>query len=162
MEADGIVYVTSGFRGNAAWAIRLSEAKGNIEGTAAVLWEHHRDTPYVPSPLLYGKSIYYLRHYQGILTRLRAKTGQEKGGPFRLGLIRDVYSSPVAAADRVYITDRLGVTLVISHSDDENPKALSQNRLNDRFSASAAIVGRELFLRGEKYLYCIARDDGND
>jgi hypothetical protein len=35
---------------------------------------------------------------------------------------------------------------------------LALNRLNDTISASAAIAGRELFLRGEKYLYCIAEE----
>ena len=29
-----------------------------------------RRTPYVPSPLLYGDALYFLRHYPGILTRL--------------------------------------------------------------------------------------------
>jgi hypothetical protein len=33
------------------------------------------------------------------------------------------------------------------------------NRLDDSISASAAIVGNELFLRGEKYLYCIAAQE---
>jgi hypothetical protein len=32
------------------------------------------------------------------------------------------------------------------------------NKLDDQFSASAAIAGREIFLRGLKHLYCIAKD----
>ena len=38
-----------------------------------------------------------------------------------------------------------GTTIVMSH--DESPRVLALNRLRDSFSASAAIVGRELFLR---------------
>ena len=75
-------------------------------------------------------------------------------GPFRLGGVTDIYASPVAAANRIYITDRQGATLVIS--GDATPKFLARNVLNDSFSASAAIVGRELFLRGTRKLYCIA------
>jgi hypothetical protein len=30
------------------------------------------------------------------------------------------------------------------------------NRLDDTFSASAALVGGDLLLRGERHLYCIA------
>ena len=45
---------------------------------------------------------------------------------------------------------------VVSH--DDHPEVLAFNSLNDEFAASAAIVGRELFLRGKKYLYCIADD----
>ncbi|MBT3840655.1 MAG: hypothetical protein HOF61_00520 [Verrucomicrobia bacterium] len=42
-------------------------------------------------------------------------------------------------------------------SNDAEPKALALNELDDRFSASAALVGDAIFLRGEKFLYCIAK-----
>ena len=90
---------------------------------------------------------------KGVLAREIAKTGEEPVGPFRLGGIRNVYASP-AAADRVYITDQDSTTLVISHED--TPRVLAVNRLDDSFSASAALVGHELFLRGQGSLYCIA------
>ena len=34
---------------------------------------------------------------------------------------------------------------------------IAVNRLDDRFNASPAIAGDEIFLRGEKSLYCIAK-----
>ena len=68
--------------------------------------------------------------------------------------ISNVYASPVGAANRVYITDREGTTLVIRHG--EIPRILALNRLDDSFSASAAVVGRELYLRGRRNLYCIS------
>jgi hypothetical protein len=43
-------------------------------------------------------------------------------------------------------------------SHEATPKMLATNRLDDSISASAALVGRELFLRGEKALYCIAEE----
>ena len=110
----------------------------------------------MPSPLLYGDALYFLAHYQGILTRVIAKTSEERPGPLRLGGIRNVYASPVGAAGRVYITDRNGTTMVISHAD--RPRMLALNRLADSFSASAAIVENELYLRGEQNLYCIAAE----
>jgi outer membrane protein assembly factor BamB len=55
------------------------------------------------------------------------------------------------------ITSREGVTQVMSHGDPV-PKMLAVNRLNDSFSASAAMVDRELYLRGERYLYCIKEE----
>ena len=51
------------------------------------------------------------------------------------------------------------MTVVISHVDG-TPALLAENQLEDGFNASAAIAGDELFLRGEKYLYCIARPAG--
>ena len=112
---------------------------------------------YAASPLLYGDALYYLGHYQGVLTRLDAKTGADRPGQFRLPGIEDVYASPVAAADRIYVTDRNGTTLIVSHAD--RPKVLAENRLDETVSASAAIAGDELFLRGERYLYCLAERD---
>jgi len=35
-------------------------------------------------------------------------------------------------------------------------QVLATNTLDDKFDASPAIVGDELFLKGKTYLYCIA------
>jgi outer membrane protein assembly factor BamB len=155
VAANGFVYAGSSYDTRAMLAIRLDGAKGDITGTEQVVWSRRRGTPYVPSPLLYGDSIYNMQHYQGVIVRLDAKTGNEQGEPIRLEVIRDVYSSPVGAAGRIYVTSREGVTQVMSHGED-TPRMLAVNRLDDSFSASAALVGRELFLRGERFLYCIA------
>jgi outer membrane protein assembly factor BamB len=160
VAADGMVYAGSSYDKRALLAIRLDGAEGEITGTDKVAWTRARGTPYVPSPLLYGDALYFLTHYQGILTRVHAKSGADRPGAFRLGDIGNVYASPVGAAGRVYITDLDGVTAVVSHSDA--PKTLATNRLADRVSASAAIAGRELFLRGERSLYCIAEEQGSD
>ncbi|HSR67458.1 MAG TPA: PQQ-binding-like beta-propeller repeat protein [Acidobacteriota bacterium] len=153
VHGDGIVYVTSGFRGNALQAIDLSKAKGNVQESGAVIWSYDRDTPYVPSPLLYGDGLYILKSNNGILTRFDAKTGATDFGPVRLDGIQGVYASPVGAAGRVYITGRNGVTLVIEHG--EELKVLASNPLDDRIDASPAIVGNQIFLRGFEHLYCI-------
>jgi hypothetical protein len=155
VAAGGVVYAGSSYETRALLAVRLDGAKGDITGTRQVVWSRRRGAPYVPSPLLYGDTLYTLQHYQGILSRLDVKTGEDRGGPFRLEAISDVYASPVGAAGRVYVTSRDGVTQVISHGEGM-PRALAVNRLDDRFNASAAIAGRELFLRGERHLYCIA------
>ena len=154
--AHGMLYITSGYIGDKerpAYVIRPG-ARGDITGTDNVAWLRRRGTPYIPSLLLYGESLYFVYHYQGILTRIDAKTGEERPGGFRIPPITDVYASPVGAAGRVYITDRDGTTIVIAHADDH--QVLAVNELDDSFSASAAIAGREFYLRGESWLYCIA------
>lgn len=158
VAADGIVYAGSSYDSRAMLAIRLDGAKGDITGTNQVVWTRRRGTPYVPSPLLYGDLLYNLQHYQGTIVRLDVKTGKDDGGPFRLRDIGDVYASPVGAAGRIYVTSREGVTQVLSHGEP-TPAVLALNRLEDTFSASAALVGRELFLRGERHIYCIAEDE---
>ena len=153
---QGMVFLGSSYEKRAMLAIRLEGAEGDISGTDRVAWMRRRSTPYVPSPLLYGEWLYFLNHYQGFLVRVRAETGEEPLRPFRLSGLYDVYSSPVGAAGRVYITGREGATLVFDHTK-EPPEFLVLNRLEDRFSASAAVVDGEIYLRGEHYLYCIAR-----
>jgi hypothetical protein len=155
--ANGIVYAGSSYDTRNLLAIRLEGARGDITGTKQVVWSRRRGCPYVPSPLLYGDSLYCLQHYQGLIWRIDARTGQDQDGPFRLDAIDSVYASPVGAAGRVYVTSRDGVTQVMSHGE-ATPRMLAVNRLEDTISASAAIAGREFFLRGERLLYCIAED----
>lgn len=154
VAASGMVFAGSSYDKRALLAIRLDGARGDVTGTKQVAWSRTRGTPYVPSPLLYDDSLYFLTHYQGIITRVSAATGEDRPGAVRLGELGDIYASPVGAANRVYVTDREGRTAVLNHSD--RPSIVAINRLSDTFNASAAIVDRELYLRGERFLYCIA------
>jgi outer membrane protein assembly factor BamB len=159
VAAQGMLYAGSSYEKKVFLAIRFDQAKGDITGSDRIAWSRSRGTPYVPSPLLYGDSLYYLTHYQGIMTRVEAATGVDKPGPMRLGSMGNIYASPVAGGGRVYVTDLDGKTIVISHADQ--PKVLAVNLLDDEFAASAAIVGKELFLRGRLHLYCIADENGS-
>ncbi len=154
VSAGGLLFVTSGFRGNALKAIRLAGARGDLTGTLAVVWSHDRDTPYVPSPLLYDGVLYILKHNTGILSALDAATGKVHYGPERLEGIEGVYASPVGAAGRVYVAGRNGATAVLGAGPAL--KVLALNRLDDGFEASPAVVGREIYLRGRRHLYAIA------
>ena len=155
VAADGILYIMSGHRGNALRAIRLSGARGDISGSSSVLWSYNQDTPYVPSPLLQGGLLYFLKSNQGILTCINTATGKPHYSNQRLEDIKSIYASPVGVEDRVYLLSRDGVMMVIRHG----PKfdILAKNTLDDKFDASPVIVGDEIYLRGHKNLYCIAR-----
>ena len=152
---DGtFAFLMSGFRGNSAKAIRLADAKGDITGTPAVAWSMDRDTPYVPSPLLYDGILYFLKTNNGLLTAVDAKTGTPHYQAARIDAIPNVFASPVGAAGRVYIPGREGATVVLRHGP--RLEVLAVNELNDGFDASPALVDAEIFLRGYRYLYCIA------
>ena len=153
VAGDGMVFAGSSYDKRALLAIRLVGAAGDITLTDRVAWRRFRGTPYVPSPLLVDGGLYFLTHYQGVLTRVDAKSGEEQPGAIRLAGISNVYASPVAAAGRIYIVDLDGTTAVLSAGPI--PRMLAINRLSDSMAASPAIAGRELFLRGEKHLYCI-------
>ncbi len=156
VSAGGLLFVTSGFRGNALLAIRLAAARGDITGSDAIPWQYDRDTPYTPSPLLYDDSLYFLKRNNGVLTSLNPGTGEVHYGPVRLEQISNVYASPVGAAGRVYVVGREGASVVIEHG---NPfKVLAVNHLDDGFDASPAVVDNEIYLRGTRYLYRISKD----
>ncbi|HWF20228.1 MAG TPA: PQQ-binding-like beta-propeller repeat protein [Verrucomicrobiae bacterium] len=150
---DNTVYAMSGFRGNALVAIRLGHA-GDLTGTDAIAWHREKGTPYVPSPMLYGSRLYYFSNNNGMISCVDTKTGNVLIDAERLEDLKNVYASPVGASGRVYLVGRNGVTVVIKDSD--KLEVLATNKLDESFDASPAIAGRELFLRGHEYMYCIA------
>jgi outer membrane protein assembly factor BamB len=154
VDGDHVICM-SGYRGYSAMAIPLN-ATGDISGGETILWRTDRGTPYISSPLLYDGLLYFNQSNQSILTCLDSKTGEVAFGPKRIGELSNIYASPVGAAGRVYITGRNGVTLVIERSPEL--KVLATNQLAERFDASAALAGNQLFLRGAKHLYCIAEN----
>jgi outer membrane protein assembly factor BamB len=154
VAGDGMVFAGSSYDKRALLAIDLVGATGDVTDTDHVAWSRSRGTPYVPSPLLYDDALYFLAHYQGILTRVHARTGEDQPGATRLEAIGDVYASPIGAAGRVYVTDLEGMTCVLQHGSVA--RVLAVNRLGEAVSASAAAVGRDLLLRGKEHLYCIA------
>jgi outer membrane protein assembly factor BamB len=150
----GLLFAMSGFKGNRLSAIRLADAKGDISDGKANAWTLDRDTPYVPSPLLYDGLLYFLKSNAGILSVFDANTGRPHYQAQRLNGIPEVYSSPVAAQGRVYVTGRDGTTVVLR----QGPRfeMLARNTLDDGFDASAALVDGHIYLRGYRYLYDIA------
>ena len=160
VSEGGMLYTASSYDFQSMLAIRLAGASGDITDTDAIVWRHDRYTPYVPSPLLYGGLLFFPVHLQGYLMCVEAESGKVLFGPERLPGIGNLFASPVGASDRVYVTGRSGVTYVIKRSAAF--EVLGTNRLDDSFSASPAIVGDALYIRGERYLYCIAKGVGGE
>jgi outer membrane protein assembly factor BamB len=149
-----LVFCMSGYRGSALFALPLDQ-RGDLTGTDKIAWQRNRGTPYIPSPLLYDGRLYFTQSNDGIFSCLNAATGETVIDRTRLPGIARIYSSPVGAAGRIYITSRDGTTLVLRQGDSFD--VLATNKLNDpEFDASPAIVGHELYLRGQKFLYCLA------
>jgi outer membrane protein assembly factor BamB len=147
------IYVTSGFRGHALYAIALDRT-GDLTGTDAIRWKYDKNTPYVPSPLLVDSFLYLLLNNDAKLSCFDAKTGTPHFEAEPLPGLFSVYASPVAAKDRVYVLGREGTCLVLK----KGPKfeVLATNKVDDKTDASLAVAGDEIFLRGRANLYCIA------
>jgi len=151
VEGDYVICMT-GYQGYSAMAIPLTET-GDISDSEKILWKKERGTPYIPSPLLYEGLLYYNQSNQSILTCVDSKTGEVAFGPERVGELSNIYASPVGAGGRVYLTGRNGNTVVLQRGPEYKVTAL--NKLDERFDASPALAGNQLFLRGAKHLYCI-------
>ena len=92
----------------------------------------------------------------GILACVDAKTGELQYGNKRLDGVSTLYASLVGAAGKVYVTGRDGTTVVLKHGPEY--EVLATNTLDEGIDASPVIVGNQMFLRGQEYLYCIAKD----
>lgn len=150
-----LVIAMSGFRGAAIRAIKLG-ATGELDSTDAVVWQHNKSTPYVPSPLLVDNLLYFISGNNGMLSCFDALKGTAHYEAERLEGVMGVYASPVASAGHVYVLGRDGTCLVLK----QGPKLeiVSRNKVDEKSDASLALVGKEIFLRGHQNLYCIAAD----
>lgn len=153
---ENMVYLMSGHRGSALLAINLSEAKGDISDSETIVWRYNKDTPYTPSPLLMENNLYFFKSNSGILTCLDANDGTVKYSNQRLDGMGNLYTSPVGAGDRFYIIGGTGISYTVKHGSKF--EILAKNQLDDKFHASPVIIGKNIYLRGFKYLYCIGSD----
>ena len=150
----GILYLASGKRDSPRMlAVDLRGARGDLDGSRAVRWTRDRDTPYVSTPLLYRGQLYFFKHVLSLLTSVDAATGALRFSE-RVSL-GSVFASPVAAAGRIYLVDRDGKALVLASGPTLS--VLAENQLDDGFDASPVVVGSDLYLRGMRFLYALAR-----
>jgi outer membrane protein assembly factor BamB len=153
VAADGLVFVGSGYRGDFLGAFRLT-GNGDIAGTKNVVWSLDRHAPDVASPLLSDGRIYFHKGKTGMISCVDAATGKPHYMSKRLRKLKSTYASPIAANGYVYLTGRSGTTIVIKDSDDL--RIVATNSVGETVDATPAPVDNELFIRGEKHLFCIA------
>ena len=89
------------------------------------------------------------------LSCFEASTGKVLLDGERLQGPSGFYASPVSAGGHIYFAGRNGTSLVLKPTG--KAEVISTNKLDEKFDASPAIAGNELFLRGHEYLYCLAQ-----
>lgn len=145
---EGIVYASS--RVKPILAIKAG-GRGDITETHR-LWSFDKG-PDVPTPVTDGKYFYTIDD-RGVAWCLDAKTGQTIWGPERIK--PGTYSSsPTLADGKIYITSEDGLTTVLK----AGPKfeVLAENDMAEYCLSTIAISDGQIFLRTEKYVYCIGK-----
>jgi outer membrane protein assembly factor BamB len=151
---DKRVYVMTGFRGFALYAIPL-DAEGDLTNTDRIAWRRNEGTPYISSPVLSNGLLYFTKDRNAILSCVEAETGKEVYKDRRLPGMSTLYSSPVAAGGRLYIFSREGAAVVVKEGREF--EILAENRLDEGVDASPAVLGETMYVRGERSLYCLAK-----
>ena len=152
VAADGVAWVTSGFRGAFLGAFDLA-GSGDLEGGKSVLWTRSKDTPDVASPLLSGDRLWFYKEKSGLLTCVDAATGKTLWETVRVEGVNNIYASPIAAGGHVYLTDRRGTIAVVA--DAPVLKVIATNDMGEGVDATPAAAGNQLFVRGERHLFCL-------
>ena len=148
---QGLLFVTGGFPDKHILAIDPT-GTGNVS-KSHIVWKYERKgVSYVPSPVAVDK--YFLMvSDDGIGTCYEALTGkiewQERIGG------RHYSPSLVAANGLAYFLDDDGIMRIVK----PGPKldVIAVNDLHEPCYASPAISQGQIFIRGEKMLYCIGR-----
>lgn len=153
VAVDGTAYVGSGFRGSFMAAFDLA-GRGDLAGGPHVRWTLGKDTPDVASPLLSAGRLYFYKEKTGLLTCLDAASGRPHYTASRIPGLSRTYASPVAANGCVFLADRGGTIVVIG--DKPVLEVLATNDMGEGVDATPAAVGTDLFIRGERHLFCVA------
>jgi outer membrane protein assembly factor BamB len=129
------------------------DASGMITiGSPAEQWRRPRNTPDVPSPLVYDGLVYLCRE-TGNLICVDARDGTELYEE-RTHNARH-RASPVYADGKIYLTARDGTVSVVKTG--RKFELLASNKLPDDMTASPAISGGRIYLRGFSTLYAIGQ-----
>ncbi len=128
-------------------------AKGDIRPGATgagELWRIGKDTPDVPSPLLVDGTVYMWKENSNLLA-YDAKTGA-KTGEVKVNSERN-RANPVFADGKIIVVGREGTMAAVKPGKE--PELLHKMKLPDTFTASPAVSGGRIYLRGWNTLYAI-------
>jgi outer membrane protein assembly factor BamB len=148
--AGGILFACSGDGGGDRHMVAVKLDGHGKDTRARLLWQNKRDFPYVPTILSRGGHLYFVND-RGVAGCYEAKTGKRVwferlgGGEF--------LSSPVLVDGKVYAASQNGDVFVLAA--EPTYRLLARNALGEGVTATPAVAGGRLFLRGEHHLFCV-------
>jgi len=157
MVDQDIVYVYGGYQSVGSVAIR-SGGSGDVT-ESHVLWST-RDSSYVSTPVKNGKHLYWINK-SGIAYCVDSANGnrlyQVRVPGVKAGKGVKFFASMIAVGNYVYAVSRESGTFILAAKPEF--EVVNQNTFSDdesAFNGTPAISGNEMFMRSNKYLYCIS------
>ncbi len=150
---DGVLYAVGGRSGVGGLAVRTG-GSGDVTESHR-LWTLQKGTN-VPSPVIHGTHLYFAHENLALVHCVDLKTGDFVYSERLEPNPGQIYASPVLAGGKLYYIGRGGQAVVVNAAPEF--KVVSSAKLeNGRgvFNASPAIQGNRLFIRSNKFLYCI-------
>jgi outer membrane protein assembly factor BamB len=144
-----LVFLTAGFPEHHILAIDPNGA-GDVTQTH-IVWRTTKNCSYVPSPIVVG-DYFLVASDEGIASCYLAESG-ERLWTSRLG--NHYSASLVAAEGLVYFLADDGTCKVIRPGPELD--VVAENSLDEFCFASPAISDGQIFIRGEKHLFCIGK-----
>lgn len=154
---DGIVFATWGSGNGAKDHVAIIPGSENEDGkpTIAWKWDSNKGLPYVPTPLAHN-GLLYMWNDAGVLTCVRAKTGEVVFGPERV--TGRYFSNPILIGDKIFCASREdseGGPAVVVVEAGEKFKIVARNSLEAGVNATPAVADGKLFIRTNKHLISI-------
>jgi outer membrane protein assembly factor BamB len=146
----GEVYSVGG-RPGGGLAVRAG-GRGDVTDTHR-LWTVGKGSN-VTSPIIHNGYLYWMHDNMGIAFCADAATGEILYEE-RVPRGNQIYASPVLADGKIYYLARDGKTYVVPAKPEF--EILAVNDLGERgaFNASPAVAGGRIYIRSNRYLYCI-------
>jgi outer membrane protein assembly factor BamB len=155
LTRDGIIYVMNHAQGDKEFLAARAGGRGDVT-KSHVVWTQSKAGASYCSPLLQGDRLFLIN---GQALALNAKDGKITGKKSLDGIM-NMYGSPILAGDKIIVFTRSSGAYVLSA--DDKLEVLAHNHLGDdsAFNASPALVGGQIFMRSNQYLYCIGMGMG--
>lgn len=158
--AGDLFFLTQGHSKSPIFAVR-ADARGDLTPPApdskpeGLAWWSRVKGAYMPTPIVVGEYL-YINDDNGIFTAFETATGKQVFRDRLLGSGIAPYSaSPVSAGGLLFATNEDGLVDVVQTARE--PKMLGKMAMKEICMATPAIADGQLFIRGQKNLYCISK-----
>ncbi|MDA3906422.1 MAG: PQQ-binding-like beta-propeller repeat protein [Bacteroidales bacterium] len=117
---------------------------------ASIIWADNEYLPEVASPLATDELLFIATSYGAIACYATESGDILWEHEFDYGF----YSSPILVGDKVYMIDQAGVTHILK--SEKEFALIEESPLGETVVTTPAFSEGKIYIRGEKYLYCIS------